>query len=133
MSDHTPLLEVLECGLTVDIDGATWPTVVVDASPHRQIADLPRLFVAAGGGEIETSATRIEVPGRGELLLLGVVMSAPVSARFALSFDLRRDRPTLLDAAGHGHLAISFGPPDLGDLLAVELEGDALREVVRPR
>lgn len=101
------VFEVLASGKTIDVDGVTHPTVSIDAGGHPEIADLARVHAVDGVGDIVTEAAR-----SGDVLLLGVRMTRPVSASFVLQFDLRRDRAVLDDAAAAGSLVIAHTAPE---------------------
>jgi hypothetical protein len=125
---------VLDTGTTIDVDGAGWPTVVIDASDHPEIRDLPRVHAVEGVGDIRTEALRI--PGAtGDLLLLGVRITRPVHCAFALAFGLPGQQHVLLEAAEAGHLMVATTPPSQVTSnrplwLAIDLDRDAIRAAV---
>lgn len=122
---------MLDIGTTIDVDGNSWPTAVVDAVEHPEIRDLPRVHATEGIGDIRTEALRLPVEG-GDLLLLGVRITRPVRCAFALAFSLPAQRLVLDEAAQAGHLMVATTPPDrvASDQpmwLAVDLDATSLR------
>ncbi|MEM9713886.1 MAG: hypothetical protein AAGA17_16830 [Actinomycetota bacterium] len=133
MSD-TPLLPADEVGFTIDADERVWPTVSVDAASHPGVADLARVHAVEGVGDVRTTARRIDGPA-GALFLLGVTLSTPVRASFAVRFDLPAHREFLEAVAGVGHLVVATTDPgevehDRPLWLAVDLDGPALLEAL---
>lgn len=135
VTDTTPpIFPVLDTGTTIDIDGAEWPTVVIDASDHPEVRDLPRVHATEGVGNIRTEALRI--PGQAaDLLLLGVRVTQPVRCAFALAFGLPAQRHVLLESAEAGHLMLATTPPgrvtsERPLWLALDIDRDALRSTV---
>lgn len=125
-ADDVPVFAVVGSGHTIDGDGTTLPTVVIDASAVPSVADLARVHAVEGIGDIRTSALRA-----GELVLLGIGMSSPVTAAFAIAFDAEHDRAILDDAIDVGCLVIAHTDPgDAGEhapqWLAIDIDGDAL-------
>ena len=124
--DDVPVFAVVGSGHTVDGDGTALPTVVIDASAVPSVADLARVHAVEGIGDIQTSALRA-----GGLVVLGVSMTTPVTATFAIAFDAERDRAILDDALGVGCLVIAHTDPgDVGEQspqwLAIDIDGPAL-------
>ena len=125
-----PLLIVQEVGHTIGDGGTELPTVVIDVSEHPEIADLPRVHAIDGIGDVATAAVKV-----GDAVVLGVRLSRPVSAAFAVVFDLRLHAEFLLDVASARSLTFATTVPeraeDDGPLwLAVDIDEDALRAVI---
>ena len=121
---------VLDVGVTVDTDGVTWPTAVIDATNHPEIADLARVHAIDGVGDIATSALCVP-SGSGHLFLLGVRITTPVSCAFAVGFSLPTQRQALEDAARRGQLVIATTRPEDAAVdhplwLALDLDTDQL-------
>ena len=133
MSD-TPLLPAGEVGFTIDRDERVWPTVTVDVAHHPDVADLARVHAVEGIGDVRVAARRIASPG-GTLFLLGVTLTSPVRAAFAVRFELPLHRDFLDGVAAAGHLVVATtDPADVGRdepiWLAVDVDGPALREAL---
>ena len=134
VSDVPVVLPVIDVGLSVGEDGETAPTAVVDASDHPDVADLARVHAVEGIGDIRTTAQRLRVSGT-DLLVLGVVLSRPVKASFALAFDLATTGAFLDEVAAIGRLVIATTDPhaaaqDRPTWLAVDIDGAALRDAI---
>ena len=132
MSDERlpPLLPVVETGTTIDAEGRTWPTAMVDATGHPDVADLGRVHAIEGVGDISTTAAVVRREPA-DLLLLGVRLSSPVRASFAIAFRLPDHLPTIRSAIDAGQLVIATTPPpSKGEApplwLAVDLVGARL-------
>ncbi len=128
--DRPPLFTADEIGFSVDDDGHIWPTVVIDVADHPAIADLARVHAIEGIGDVRTTGRRIRRSGN-DLFLLGVALSTPVRAAFAIAFELPPHEEFLRTAAAARHLAIATTPPDHLDdhspvWLAVDLDADQL-------
>ena len=74
------IFPVLSSGHTVVADGRQLPTVVIDAADVPAVADLARVHAMEGVGDIWTEAVR-----SGEVLALGIKMTTPVTATFAIA------------------------------------------------
>ena len=119
---------VLDAGHTIATDGRRLPTVVIHAADVPAVADLARVHATDGVGDIWTEAVR-----SGDLLALGIKMTSPVRAAFAVAIDLSRFRGIVEDAAAAGALVIAHTDPgavvdDAPTWLAVDLDGPALRQ-----
>ena len=117
---------VLDTGHTIDVDGRRLPTVVIDAEGSPEVADLARVHAVEGIGDIRTAAVRAD-----DLIVLGVRMTVPVRATFALAIDVRRHRALLDDVIEQGALVIAHTDPELAaaeqpSWLAVDIDGPAL-------
>ena len=140
-------------GFTNDTDGSWWPTVVIDVAARPDVADLARVHAVEGIGDIATSAVRLDGgaasvdpgppggdpgPAGGaretvgdDLLLLGVKMTSPVLASFAVAFVLPGDSDFLRSAAERGSLVLATTDTDAAETdrpfwLAIDLDGPAL-------
>ena len=125
-----PLLIAQEVGHAVAEDGNALPTVVVDVSEHPEIADLPRVHAIDGIGDVATAAVKT-----GDAVVLGVRLSRPVKAAFAVVFDLRLHAEFLLDVAVAQSLTFATTIPerakdDFPLWLAVDINEEALRAVI---
>lgn len=120
------LFTVLDAGQTVDADGRRLPTVVIDADDAPEVADLARVHAIEGVGDIRTEAVRVD-----DVIVLGIRMTAPVRAAFALAIDVQRFRALLDDVVERGCLVIAHTDPQLAGVeqptwLAVDIDGPAL-------
>lgn len=125
-----PLLIAQEVGHAVADDGNALPTVVVDVSEHPEIADLPRVHAIDGIGDVATAAVKT-----GDAVVLGVRLSRPVKAAFAVVFDLRLHAEFLLDVADAQSLTFATTIPERAKdddplWLAVDINEEALRAVI---
>lgn len=123
-----PVFAALDIGHTIDDDGRRLPTVVIDAADWPAVADLARVHAIEGVGDIRTAAVRAD-----DLLLLGVRVTVPVRAAFAIAFGLQRHRSFLEDVVEHGSLVIAHTDPELAVVerphwLAVDIDGSALAD-----
>ena len=130
-----PLFAARQVGFGIGDDGAVIPTVGIDVDGHPDVADLARVNAVDGSGDVRTTAQRV-VDGRTEILLLGVALTRPVRAAFAVSFELPDHREFLELAGARGQLAIATtDPADVADdpplWLAVDLDGPALLGALR--
>lgn len=128
--DRPPLFTADEIGFSVDDEGRIWPTVVIDVEGHPAIADLARVHALEGMGDVRTTARRIHRTGT-DLFLLGVALTTPVRAAFAIAFELPPHEDFLRTAAAAAHLAIATTPTEHLDdhapvWLAVDLDADQL-------
>jgi hypothetical protein len=133
-ADRPPLLLVQDLGYAVGDDGSMIPTAVLDVADHPEVADLARVHAIEGIGDVVTTGRRVDGAGPDgtDLFLLGISMSSPVRAAFALAFPLPTASGFLVDAADAGRLALATTEPDtVADeqpvWLAIDLDGSALR------
>lgn len=129
---HVPVFTVLDVGHTVDTDGEQLPTVVIDADDAPAVADLARVHAVEGVGDIHTHAVRVD-----DLIVLGIRMTEPVRASFAIAIDAQRHRALLDDVIEHGSLAIAHTDPQLAAIdqpnwLAIDIDGPALAAQLAP-
>ena len=125
---HVRVFDVLDAGHTIDVDGRRLPTVVIDAHDVPEVADLARVHATEGVGDIRTEAVRVD-----DTIVLGIRMTVPVRAVFAIAIDIERHRELLDDVIGHGLLVVAHTDPqqaalDRTGLLAVDIDGAALAE-----
>ena len=117
---------VLDVGHTVTIDGTLSPTVVIDVTGHPEVADLARVHAVEGIGDVTTVALRDD-----DLVLLGVRLSRPVVAMFAVAFSHSAHGDFLSEVAASGGLTIATTDPtaaaeDTPLWLAVDIDGPAM-------
>lgn len=126
-ADHgVPVFAALDTGSTIDGDGRTWPTVVIDVAGHPEVGDLARVHAVEGIGDIATAAAVID-----DALVLAVMITVPVQCTFAVVCALPEHRAVLEDAARDGHLVIATTEPadaetDRPLWLAIDIDTDLL-------
>lgn len=109
------------------------PTVVIDVADHPEVADLARVHAIEGVGDVRTTGRRIDGagPDGSAVFLLGVSMTSPVTAAFAVMFPLPEAELFLREAGDGGCLA--FGTTDVDTVgserpfwLAIDLDGPSI-------
>lgn len=123
---YVPVFTVLDAGRSIDADGRQLPTVAIDAEDAPEVADLARVHSVEGVGDIRTEAVRVD-----DHVVLGIRMTVPVIAAFAIAIDVRRHRALLDDVIEQGSLVIAHTDPqraavDRPHWLAVDIDGPAL-------
>ena len=129
--DTVTVFVVTEVGSSADDDGNWRPTCVIDAGGNPEVADLARVHAVEGIGDVATVAMRA-----GSAIVLGIGLTSPVRAAFALAFSAEEHAPFLDEVAEAGMLAIATTDPERAGedrplWLAVDIDGDALRSVLR--
>lgn len=135
MTDDRPrLLLAQDLGYTVGDDGQMTPTVVLDVAEAPEVADLARVHAVEGIGDVRTTGRRIDGAGPDgtPVFLLGVSLTSPVRAAFAIAFPLPDSAPFLTAAGDGGRLALATTSTDRVAAerpywLAIDLDGPALR------
>ena len=145
----TPVFAVVDIGLTLDADGGSWPTAVIDVGPgDEDITDLARVHAAEGIGDIRTEAAALALSAEQvteqatHLFVLAIMVTTPVRCTFGISFVLPAQGQVLTEAAEHGHLVIATTPPDEVNVaskdpdgvpplwLAIDIDADLLERAV---
>jgi hypothetical protein len=107
-------LPVLDAKVITDTDGEAHPTVVVDVGDHPDVADMPRVLRL----ERHTSTRHALVATQWladldhDRVLLVVTFVEPVSATWALSFDVTRTLGVLEQIARSSDVFIIWGDAD---------------------
>ena len=125
-----PLFIAQEIGHTL-IDENVWmPTVTIDASESPEVADLARVHAVEGIGDVSTHAIRQD-----DSVVVGVQLTSPVEAMFAVAFSCALHREFLNEVADAKSLI--FATTDTGSAheeqplwLSVDVDGDALRQIL---
>lgn len=125
-ADEMAVFAALDVGHTVAVDGSLTPTVVIDVTGHPEVADLARVHAVEGIGDVTTVAMRDD-----DLVVLGIRLSVPVTAMFAVAFSYGAHRAFLGEVAASARLTIATTDPsdaaeDTPLWLAVDIDGDAL-------
>ncbi len=126
-----PLFVAQEIGRTL-VDEDKWmPTVTIDVSQSPEIADLARVHAVEGIGDVSTHAIRQD-----DSVVVGVQLTRPVRAVFAVAFSYAQHREFLKDVAEAG--ALIFATTNVENAiedqplwLSVDIDGSALLETLR--
>ena len=126
-----PLFVAQEIGRTLVEENKWMPTVTIDVSQSPEVADLARVHAVEGVGDVSTHAIRQD-----DSVVLGVQMTSPVRAMFAVAFSYAQHREFLKDVAEAG--ALIFATTDVENAdedqplwLSVDIDGSALLETLR--
>jgi hypothetical protein len=126
-----PLFVAQEIGRTLVDENKWMPTVTIDVSQSPEVADLARVHAVEGVGDVSTHAIRQD-----DSVVLGVQMTTPVRAMFAVAFSYAQHREFLKDVAEAG--ALIFATTDVENAdddqplwLSVDIDGGALLETLR--
>ncbi len=120
-----------EVGRTLTDGGGWLPTVTIDVSESPAVADLARVHAVEGIGDVSTSAIRDN-----DTVLLGVQLSKPVHAIFAVVFSYALHKEFLGEVADSGTLVFATtntetAQEDSPIWLSVDIDGDALRQSLK--
>ena len=125
-----PLFVAQEIGRTL-LDGDVWmPTVTIDASQSPEVADLARVHAVEGIGDVSTHAIRQD-----DTVVVGVQLTSPVQAIFAVAFSYSLHREFLNEVADAGSLIFATtdaqtAHEDRPLWLSVDIDGNALRQTI---
>ena len=126
-----PLFVAQEIGRTLVDENKWMPTVTIDVSQSPEVADLARVHAVEGMGDVSTHAIRQD-----DAVVLGVQLTSPVRAIFAVAFSFAQHREFLKDVAEAG--ALIFATTDVENAiedqplwLSVDIDGSALLETLR--
>lgn len=123
-----PLFVAREIGRTLS-DGNVWlPTVTIDASQSPDVADLARVHAVEGIGDVSTHAIRED-----DTIVVGVQLTSPVQAMFAVAFSYALHREFLEEVADAGSLIFATTEVETAHeeqplWLSVDIDGYALRQ-----
>ena len=126
-----PVFVAQEIGRTLVDENKWMPTVTIDVSQSPEVADLARVHAVEGMGDVSTHAIRQD-----DAVVLGVQLTTPVRAIFAVAFSFAQHREFLKDVAEAG--ALIFATTDVENAiedqplwLSVDIDGSALLETLR--
>ena len=126
-----PLFVAQEIGRTLVDENKWMPTVTIDVSQSPEVADLARVHAVEGIGDVSTHAIRQD-----DAVVLGVQLTTPVRAVFAVAFSYAQHREFLKDVAEAG--ALIFATTNVKNAiedqplwLSVDIDGSALLETLR--
>ena len=126
-----PFFVAQEIGHTL-LDENTWmPTVTFDVSQSPAVADLARVHAVEGIGNVSTHAIRED-----DTVLLGVQLTSPVQATFAVAFSYSLHREFLNEVADAGSLVFATTDTEAAHeerplWLSVNIDGTALRQTLQ--
>ena len=125
-----PLFVAKEIGHTLIGENVWMPTVTIDVSQSPEVADLARVHAVEGIGDVSTHAIRQD-----DTVVVGVQLTSPVQAMFAVTFSYALHRDFLNEVADAGSL--TFATTDVGAAheehplwLSVDIDGAALRQTM---
>lgn len=126
-----PLFVAQEIGRTLVDENKWMPTVTIDVSQSPEVADLARVHAVEGVGDVSTHAIRQD-----DAVVLGVQLTSPVRAIFAVAFSYAQHREFLKDVAEAGALIfattnVENAHDDQPLWLSVDIDGSALLETLR--
>ena len=126
-----PVFVAQEIGRTLVDENKWMPTVTIDVSQSPEVADLARVHAVEGMGDVSTHAIRQD-----DAVVLGVQLTTPVRAVFAVAFSYAQHREFLKDVAEAG--ALIFATTNVENAiedqplwLSVDIDGSALLETLR--
>ena len=125
-----PLFVAQEIGHTL-IDENVWmPTVTIDTSQSPEVADLARVHAVEGIGDVSTHAIR-----EGDAVVIGVQLTSPVQAVFAVAFSYALHGEFLKEVANAGSLIFATTDAETAHedrplWLSIDIDGEALRQTM---
>ena len=125
-----PFFVAQEIGRTLLEENVWMPTVTIDVSQSPEVADLARVHAIEGIGDVSTHAIRQD-----DTVLVGVQLTSPVQATFAVAFSYSLHQEFLNEVADAGSLvfattATESAHEDRPLWLSVDIDGTALRQTL---
>jgi hypothetical protein len=125
-----PLFVAQEIGRTLSDENVWLPTVTIDVSHSPEIADLARVHAVEGIGDVSTHAIRED-----DAIVVGVQLTSPVHAMFAVAFSYALHREFLEEVADTGSLIFATTNVEAAHdehplWLSVDIDGNALRQTI---
>ena len=125
-----PFFVAQEIGRTLLEEDVWMPTVTIDVSQSPEVADLARVHAIEGIGDVSTHAIRQD-----DTVLVGVQLTSPVQATFAVAFSYSLHQEFLNEVADAGSLvfattATESAHEDRPLWLSVDIDGTALRQTL---
>lgn len=132
---ETEPLRIVSAGTTIDTDGVSFPTVVVDASNRPDVRDLVRVVAIDGVGDLTTAGDVGMDPQGRTVIRLMARATVPVVVEFTMVFPMPAYAELLGDAARMGCLVIASAtgdPPtiDNENWLGLDLDSTSLMKMV---
>jgi len=123
-----PLFVAREIGRTLSDENVWLPTVTIDVSQSPDVADLARVHAVEGIGDVSTHAISED-----DTIVVGVQLTSPVQAMFAVAFSYALHREFLEEVADAGSLIFATTEVEAAHeeqplWLSVDIDGDALRQ-----
>ena len=125
-----PVFIAQEIGHTLH-DGDVWmPTVTIDVSQSPEVGDLARVHAVEGIGDVSTHAIRQD-----DTVVVGVHLTRPVRAMFAVAFSYAVHREFLNEVADAGTLVFATTDTETARedrplWLSIDIDGNALRQSI---
>jgi hypothetical protein len=125
-----PLFVAQEIGRTLSDGNVSLPTVTIDASQSPDVADLARVHAVEGIGDVSTHAIRED-----DAIVVGVQLTSPVRAMFAVAFSYALHREFLEEVADAGSLIFATTDVEAAHeeqplWLSVDIDANALRQTM---
>ena len=125
-----PLFVAQEIGQTLVDENAWMPTVTIDVSQAPEVADLARVHAVEGIGDVSTHAIR-----EGDAVVIGVQLTSPVQAVFAVAFSYALHGEFLKEVADVGSLIFATTDAETAHeehplWLSVDIDGESLRQTM---
>lgn len=125
-----PVFVAQEVGRTLSDENVWLPTVTIDTSQSPEVADLARVHAVEGIGDVSTHAIRQD-----DTVVVGVQLTSPVQAMFAVAFSYSLHAEFLKDVADAGSLIFATINVEAAHeehplWLSVDIDGDALRQMM---
>ena len=125
-----PLFVAQEIGHTLVDENAWMPTVTIDVSQAPEVADLARVHAVEGIGDVSTHAIR-----EGDAVVIGVQLTSPVQAKFAVAFSYTLHAEFLKEVADVGSLIFATTDAETAQedrplWLSVDIDGESLRQTM---
>lgn len=126
-----PLFVAQEVGRTLFDENNWMPTVTIDVSQSPEVADLARVHAVEGIGDVSTHAIRED-----DTVLVGVQLTSPVQAMFAVAFSYSLHQEFLKEVADSGSLVFATTDTESAHeehplWLSVDIDGTALRQTLQ--
>ena len=125
-----PVFAAEETGHTLVGDAQWMPTVTIDVSESPEIADLARVHAVEGIGDVNTHAIRQD-----DAVVIGVRLTSPVEAMFAVAFSYSLHRDFLYEVADAGTLVFATTSTETAHQerplwLSVFIDGNDMRQAL---
>ena len=125
-----PLFVAQEIGHTLVDENVWMPTVTIDVSQAPEVADLARVHAVEGIGDVSTHAIR-----EGDAVVIGVQLTSPVQAVFAVAFSYALHGEFLKEVADAGSLIFATTDAETAHedrplWLSVDIDGESLRQTM---
>ena len=125
-----PFFAVQEIGHTLVGENVWMPTVTIDVLESPEVADLARVHAVEGVGDVSTLALRQD-----DAFVIGVRLSKPVEAIFAVAFHYELHKDFLREVADAGALVFATTNTEhAGEeqplWLSIDIDGSSLRQTL---